>query len=105
MGEQFGNSLYDKEIAQNAGLEQNRSIGANSPTASQSTRPVVSTPALTLPVVRKYGDGVSVNGNVSEQEAFDQFKEKTGRVPASKDELRNWLASQRATPTPASVAA
>jgi len=105
LGEQFGNSLYDKEIAQNAGLEQNRSIGANSPTASQSTRPVVSTPALTLPVVRKYGDGVSVNGNVSEQEAFDQFKEKTGRVPASKDELRNWLASQRATPTPASVAA
>jgi hypothetical protein len=46
-----------------------------------------------------------VNGNISEQEAFDQFKEKTGKVPASKDELRNWLASQRATPTPASVAA
>ena len=105
MGEQFGNSLYDKEIAQNAGLEQNRSTGANSPTASQSTRPVVSTPVPTLPVVRKYGDGVSVNGNASEQEAFDQFKDKTGKAPSSKDELRTWLTGQRSTITPASVAA
>ncbi len=105
MGEQFGNSLYDKEIAQNAGLEQNRSTGANSPTASQSTRPVVSTPVPTLPVVRKYGDGVSVNGNASEQEAFDQFKDKTGKAPSSKDELRTWLTGQRSTTTPVSVAA
>ena len=105
MGEQFGNSLYDKEIAQNAGLEQNRSTGANSPTASQSTRPVVSTPVPTLPVMRKYGDGVSVNGNASEQEAYDQFKEKTGKAPSSKDELRTWLTGQRSTTTPASVAA
>lgn len=105
MGEQFGNSLYDKEIAQNAGLEQNRLTGANSPTASQSTRPVVSTPVPTLPVVRKYGDGVSVNGNASEQEAFDQFKDKTGKAPSSKDELRTWLTGQRSTITPASVAA
>jgi hypothetical protein len=105
MGEQFGNSLYDKEIAQNAGLEQNRSTGANSPTASQSSRPVVSTPAPTLPVVRKYGNGVSVNGNASEQEAYDQYKEKTGKAPSSKDELRTWLTGQRSTTTAASVAA
>ena len=102
LGEQFGNLLYDKEIAQNAGLDQNRSNGTSStaiPTSKANSIPP------TTSTVRKYGDGVSVNGNVSEQEAFDQFKEKTGRVPASKDELRNWLASQRATPTPASVAA
>jgi recombination DNA repair RAD52 pathway protein len=97
LGEQFGNLLYDKEIAQNAGLDQNRSNGTSASKANSS--------ASTTSIVRKYGDGVSVNGNVSEQEAFDQFKEKTGRVPATKDELRNWLTSQRATPTPASVAA
>ena len=102
LGEQFGNLLYDKEIAQNAGLDQNRS-NVTSATAipTSKAKPL---PSAT-PIVRKYGDGVSVNGNVSEQEAFDQFKETTGKVPASKDELRNWLASQRATPTPASVAA
>ena len=105
MGEQFGNSLYDKEIAQNAGLEQNRSNGATSPAASQPSHPAVSSPTPSSPVVRKYGDGVSVNGNVSEQEAFDQFKEKTGKAPASKDELRTWLTGQRSTTTPASVAA
>ncbi len=72
-GEQFGNSLYDKEIAQYAGLEA-------SPSA-----------------VRTYGDGERVNGNRTEQEAFDLFKEQTGRDPASKDELRSWLQSQRQT--------
>jgi hypothetical protein len=91
MGEQFGNSLYDKEIAQNAGVEQKQSNGATSPSASQSSRPVVSTPLPTLPIVRKYGDGVRVNGNPSEQEAFDRFKDKTGKAPSSKDELRTWL--------------
>jgi len=104
MGEQFGNSLYDKEIAQNAGLEQNRSKGAASPAASHSSRPAVSSPAPSSRLVRKYGDGVRVNGNTSEQEAFDQFKEKTGKAPASKDELRAWLTGQRSTIPPASVA-
>jgi hypothetical protein len=46
-----------------------------------------------------------VNGNVPEQEAYDHFKEKTGKAPASKEELRTWLASQRSITTPASVAA
>ena len=105
MGEQFGNSLYDKEIAQNAGLEQHRSNGATSPAASHPSRPAVSSPTPSSPVARKYGDGVCVNGNVSEQEAFDQFMEKTGKAPASKDELRTWLTGQRSTTTPASVAA
>jgi hypothetical protein len=91
LGEQFGNSLYDKEIAQSAGLEQGRSAGT---TASTTPTPI-----------RKYGDGVKVNGNVPEQEAFDQFKQKTGKVPGSKDELRNWLAGQRPLAVPASVSA
>lgn len=81
MGEQFGNSLYDKEIAQNAGLE-------GSPFA-----------------VRTYGDGERVNGNPTEQEVFDLFKEKTGRVPASKDELRTWLQQQRQPNQEAATAA
>jgi hypothetical protein len=46
-----------------------------------------------------------VNGNVPEQEAYDHFKENTGKAPASKEELRSWLASQRSNSTPASVAA
>jgi hypothetical protein len=104
MGEQFGNLLYDKEIAQNAGLEQNRSNGTTSSACGQPTRPAAS-PSSSTPVIRKYGDGVTVNGNVSEQEAFDQFKEKTGKIPASKDELRSWLASQRSVTSPASIAA
>ena len=81
MGEQFGNSLYDKEIAQNAGLE-------GSPFA-----------------VRIYGDGERVNGNTTEQEAFDLFKEKIARVPASKDELRTWLQQQRQPNQEAATAA
>jgi hypothetical protein len=57
------------------------------------------------PIIRKYGDGIQVNGNVSEQEAYDQFKTRLGKAPASKDELRNWLSSQRNQPAPASVVA
>jgi hypothetical protein len=96
MGEQFGNSLYDKEIAQNAGLEQGRE-------SSQTTNPAASTTSQAsrttapAPIVRKYGDGVLVNGNIPEQEAYDQFKTKMGKAPASKDELRSWLAGQRST--------
>ena len=105
MGEQFGNLLYDKEIAQNAGLEQNRSTGTASSKGDLPSRSTASASSSSTPVVRKYGDGVSVNGNVPEQEAFDQFKEKTGKAPASKEELRTWLASHRSITTPASVAA
>ena len=105
LGEQFGNTLYDKEIAQNAGLEHNRSTGAASPTASQSSRPTVSSPASTSTVVRNYGDGIGVNGNASEQEAFDLFKDKTGKIPTTKDELRTWLAGQRNPTIPTTVAA
>jgi hypothetical protein len=96
MGEQFGNSLYDKEIAQNAGFVQGRENGQTNSSAISTTSQT--SRSSTPPTVRKYGDGVLVNGNVPEREAYDQFKAKMGKAPASKDELRNWLVSQRSTP-------
>jgi hypothetical protein len=103
LGDQFGLSLYDKEIAQNAGLEQNRIDAAKKPT-SPSSRSSSSSQTPASVVSRKYGDGISVNGNSSEQEAFDQFKARTGKAPASKDELRNWLTAQKNIAEPATVA-
>ena len=110
LGSQFGNDLYDKEIAQNAGLEQGRENGSGSSSASQAsakpTSPSQSTstnsgngsaPANAAPVIRKYSDGASVNGNVSEQEAFDHYKKAVGIAPASKEALRTWLSTQRTT--------
>lgn len=107
LGSQFGNDLYDKEVAQSAGLEQGSSqtspsntshSGTSKPTASAAPAASATAPA------RKYGDGVSVNGNVSEQEAFDLYKKTIGTVPASKEALRNWMSAQR-KPTPAATAA
>ena len=116
IGEQFGNSLYDKEIAQSAGLEQGHENSSNNSTASQlsgkttapvapNSNPVGKAPVsnTAVPVVRKYSDGASVNGNVSEQEAFDQYKKLIGIAPASKEALRTWLVTQ--STTAASVAA
>jgi hypothetical protein len=110
LGSQFGNDLYDKEIAQNAGLEQGRENGSGNSSASQAsakpTSPSQSTstnngngpaPANAAPVIRKYSDGASVNGNVSEQEAFDHYKKAVGIAPASKEALRTWLSTQRTT--------
>jgi hypothetical protein len=103
-GSQFGNDLYDKEIAQNAGLDQGRESGQANSTSTQSTiKAPTSTPPASAPVVRKYGDGTSVNGNVSEQEAFDSYKKTSGTAPASKEALRIWMSSKR-SPAP-SVAA
>jgi hypothetical protein len=50
--------------------------------------------------VRKYGDGTNVNGNASEQEAFDNYKKATGNIPASKETLRAWLASRQKAASP-----
>lgn len=102
LGEQFGNLLYDKEIAQSAGLDPGKTNGVASSSGSSASQ--TAPKSASKSAVRKYGDGSSVNGNVSEQEAFDHFKEKTGKAPASKEGLRNWLASQRTLSTPAPVA-
>ncbi len=98
LGEQFGNSLYDKEIAQSAGLDQGHETGtgnsgsAHSPSSNKAPAPAA--------VVRKYGDGTNVNGNASEQEAFDNYKKATGNIPASKEALRAWLASRQKAASP-----
>ena len=95
LGSQFGNDLYDKEIAQNAGMETSREGSSNTPAAAQAAHSPDSTQATPNANGRKYGDGTSVNGNVSEQEAYDTYKKATGSAPTSKDSLRSWIASQR----------
>ncbi len=105
LGEQFGNSLYDKEIAQNAGLDMNRDLnrptGAPASPRPQSTQFPASAPGRSRHSTRKYADGTHVNGNVSEQEAFDRYQQQYNLPPASKTDLRAWLANQ----TPAETSA
>jgi hypothetical protein len=86
MGSQFGNDLYDRVIS---GTNQSQN------TARRTTSPSV----------RKYSDGVKVNGNKSEQDAFDRYLSRTGKAPASRETLRSWLMSQNQTPKPAATAA
>jgi recombination DNA repair RAD52 pathway protein len=88
LGEQFGNSLYNKE-----------------PARSTRVKPVRQTPETrNLAPLRSYRDGAKVNGNISEQQAYDYFKQTTGDEPASKEALRSWLQSQRTKPEPANLA-
>ena len=45
---------------------------------------------------RAYLNGEKVNGNVSEQEAFDSFKKAfNGSVPGSKEALRKWISGKK----------
>ena len=74
-----------------AGLE----TGAQTTSSSQLNRANAISQTNSNGAVRVYGDGTSVNGNVSEQEAYDAYKKATGSAPASKDSLRSWIASQR----------
>jgi hypothetical protein len=107
LGSQFGNDLYDKEVAQSAGLEQSSnqtSASTGAPTGTPKSPASTVPAASTSTAARKYGDGVSVNGNVSEQEAFDHYKKTIGTVPASKEALRAWMSAQR-KPSPAATAA
>jgi hypothetical protein len=76
LGEQFGSVLYDRDI-----------------TPKSATPPQGGSPKG-----RHYDDGTTVNGNASEQEAYDHYKEKTGKAPASRDVLRAWLSNQRPAP-------
>ena len=96
LGEQFGNALYDKEIAQSAGLEQ----GSRErfwqfwlcSFRHYRSRPASAAPAApTPPLCASMAMASSVNGNVSEQEAFDHYKKTTAQSPASKEALRTWL--------------
>ncbi len=103
-GEQFGNSLYDKEIARTAGLENGNGSeastrnGSPEPTSSHTTSPV---PASTIPPatpaqpeVMQYRDGTAVEmSNTAEVTAFNTFKtDHQGLAPATRDVLRAWSA-------------
>jgi hypothetical protein len=96
LGEQFGLSLYDKEIAATAGT---RSNGSGNSTADLNSKPNSKTTAAssgkqTAPAERVYQDGTKVNGNESERTAFDAFLKAKGQIPASRDALREWMRTQ-----------
>lgn len=105
MGEQFGNSLYDKEIARTAGRENGGPNGrgsngggkpekatgqaaSNPPAPSNS--PAAQTEAL------QYQDNTAVDtSNAAELEAFNTFKSAhQGLAPASREVLRAWVSSR-----------
>ena len=100
LGEQFGNSLYDKEIARTAGLENGDSNGHGS---NGNGKPAKSTgktspPNPTTPQTEtlQYRDGVAIDAsNAAEVEAFNAFKSAhQGLAPASREVLRAWAASR-----------
>jgi hypothetical protein len=108
MGEQFGNSLYDKDIARTAGLDAEGRGGSSESAAprnaSQESAPAhpvppkhVSTPIPAVdaqPETLQYKDGTAVEkSNVAEVNAFQAFKvAHPGQVPASREALRTWTA-------------
>ncbi len=104
LGEQFGLSLYDKEIAKTAGLE-NGGSSETPPTRNgppePSPRTTSAAPASTIspaapgqPDVLQYRDGTAVEmNNAAEVTAFNAFKtEHQGLAPATRDVLRAWTA-------------
>ena len=109
LGEQFGLSLYDKEIAATAGTGPNgngAAGSANGPSRSASITGTESNnkgngktngPSATkanLCEERVYQDGTKVNGNESERAAFDTFLKSKGQTPQSRDVLRDWMRTQ-----------
>jgi len=105
LGEQFGNSLYDKEVARTAGLENGASNGHGSNGNGQSEKPTGQTsspnppPLSNLPATQtetmQYRDGIAVDlSNAPEVEAFNAFKSAhQGLAPASREVLRAWTSS------------
>jgi len=99
LGEQFGNSLYDKEIAKTAGLE-NGAANEHRPHSNHpgKTNGQVATPGASAIQAEalKYGDGAIVDANnPAEVEAFSAFKPAhQGQAPASREALRAWVANR-----------
>ncbi len=105
LGEQFGNSLYDKEIARTAGLENGASNGHGSNGNGQSEKSTGQTvtpnpsapsnPPAPPTETLQYRDGVMVDtSNAAEVEAFNSFKTAhQGLAPASREVLRAWTSS------------
>ncbi|MEN4011338.1 MAG: Rad52/Rad22 family DNA repair protein [Bellilinea sp.] len=101
LGEQFGNRLYDKEIARTAGLEIEPSNGNGSHGKKQSAKPANQPAAPPNPIASQaeppqYRDGVAVDtGNAAEWEAFNAFQSAhQGLAPASREALRAWAAGR-----------
>ena len=108
LGEQFGLSLYDKDIAKTAGLDtdgRSNSSEANPPRSSQAESSSTPTPptnnkpaqtpaAPTQPEPLQYRDGTAVEmSNTAEVTAFNTFKTvHSGLGPATRDVLRAWTA-------------
>lgn len=114
MGDQFGNSLYDKEIARAAvsttivGLENNSSgnpVGTgkttpgNKPSQESETsgQTATSTNPITQPEILLYRDGSAVfMNNLAELSAFNTFKStNSGQAPESREALRSWMLANR----------
>jgi predicted nucleic acid-binding Zn finger protein len=98
LGEQFGNSLYDKEVAKTAGLENgtSNSHGSNGNGQSASPNPPAPpNPPASQAETLQYRDGVAVDtGNAAELEAFNAFKSAHQELaPATREVLRAWVAS------------
>lgn len=105
LGEQFGNSLYDKEVARTAGLENGASYGQGSNGNGQSEKSTGQSASPNPPAppnqpasqveTLQYRDGVAVDtSNVAELEAFNAFKSAHQELaPASREVLRAWVAS------------
>jgi hypothetical protein len=98
LGEQFGLSLYDKEIAATAGTASasSGSNGSADKAVKNDRLPAANSKALPA-AERAYLDGTKVNGNASERLAFDAFLKATGQAPKSRDTLREWMRSAQTT--------
>ena len=96
MGEQFGLSLYDKEVARTAGIESEGSNGHGSNGNGRSEKPAAPKPPPAQTAVPQYRDGVAVEAsNTAEMEAFAAFQSAhQGLAPASREVLRAWAASR-----------
>jgi predicted nucleic acid-binding Zn finger protein len=108
LGEQFGLSLYDKDIARTAGLDAE---GRGAATEAASTRNSAQETTATHPIppetkaappphaaakpeAIQYRDGTAIEmNNGAEVTAFNAFKAAhQGLAPASRDVLRAWTA-------------
>ncbi len=102
LGHQFGLSLYDKEIARTAGLENSPSAEPQNTTHSHTAPPHTpqKAPTAQLAAPEPNGDtfqykegGVVEKSNVAEVNAFQAFKSAhLGQAPASREALRAWTA-------------
>jgi len=94
LGEQFGLSLYDKEIAATAGTSNssgNNGVNGSADKSGKSDRSPTASSKAQPAAERTYLDGAKVNGNESERSAFDAFLKAKGQAPKSRDALREWM--------------